>query len=390
MEIRQLMPEEFESALRLSEYAFQFRLEGDDRVRAREDFKPEQIWGIFEEGELSAKLSLLPLQVYVQGKTISMGGIAGVATWPESRRQGHVSRLLAHTLRTMNESGQILSFLHPFLIPFYRNFGWEVYCEYKKYTIPVSKFPSKTEQRGSVERGKAKLEVLEQLYSRFASLYNGTLNREQEWWEHNVLDKQAHCAVYYSALGAPEGYVLYKIEKKELIVDEFIYLNDEAFRGLWTFLANHDSMVNGVVMNMVPADDMLPFLLADPRIPQENHPYFMARVVNAKALVESLSFNLPGQEQKYTLFIKDEHAPWNNGLWEWKVNDLGEASFAKAEGGEEQAEMCCSIGTLAVLLLGYKRPVELARYGRLTGRKEAVEWLETIIPRAQTALFDFF
>ena len=60
-----------------------------------------------------------------------MGGIAGVATWPENRRQGHVSTLLKHALQEMKSKGQTLSFLHPFSIPFYRKFGWELYAEYK-------------------------------------------------------------------------------------------------------------------------------------------------------------------------------------------------------------------------------------------------------------------
>lgn len=121
MEIRQLHADDFEEGLGLSEYAFQYKVTGEDRERAREKFKPEQIWGVFEGPSLSAKLVLLPLQAYIQGKPVSMGGIAGVATWPENRRQGYVAKLLTHALQTMNEAGQTLSFLHPFLIPFTGN-----------------------------------------------------------------------------------------------------------------------------------------------------------------------------------------------------------------------------------------------------------------------------
>ncbi|MEK4061062.1 MULTISPECIES: GNAT family N-acetyltransferase [Paenibacillus] len=390
MEIRQLQLEDFEASLGLSEYAFQFKLNGDDRVKSKRKFKPERVWGIFEEGELSAELTLLPLQVYVQGKAVSMGGIAGVATWPENRRQGLVAKLLSHTLQTMNESGHTLSFLHPFLIPFYRRFGWEIYCEYKKYTIPVGKFPRKAEMEGRVERDKANIEVMEQLYGRFASGYNGTLLRDREWWENSVVDEDTHHCVFYSAAGEPGGYVLYKIENKELVIDEFIFMDEEARRGLWTFLANHDSMVTAAKLNLVPADDMLPFLLPDPRIPQENYPYFMARIVNAKAFVEGLTFKEQSELQKRMLYIEDEHAPWNEGLWEWKVNQQGEASLIQVKDTGEQADLRCGIGTLTVLLLGYKHPEELHRCGQLSGSLEAVEWLKGIMPQARTALFDFF
>jgi hypothetical protein len=32
----------------------------------------------------------------------------------------------------------------------------------------------------------------------------------------------------------------------------------------------------------------------------------------------------------------------------------------------------------------------MARYGQLSGTAEAVDWLEKLIPQAETALFDFF
>ncbi|MEK3675558.1 GNAT family N-acetyltransferase [Paenibacillus sp. FSL R10-2771] len=390
MEIRQLHADDFEEGLGLSEYAFQYKVIGEDRERAREKFKPEQIWGVFEGPSLSAKLVLLPLQAYIQGKPVSMGGIAGVASWPENRRQGYVAKLLTHALQTMNEAGQTLSFLHPFLIPFYRKFGWEIYCEYKKYNIPVDKFPRKAEIQGSVKRGAADIKVLQQLYVSFAARYNGTLQRTEEWWKEKVLDEDTHQCVFYSQQGEPEGYVLYKIVNKELVIDEFVYLNEKARQGLWTFLANHDSMITGASLKLVPSDDILPYLLPDPRIAQENYPYFMARIVNAQAFIENLSFHALSGIRERLLYIEDEHAPWNNGLWRWTVAEHGEVSFTQIQGDRSSADLICSIGTLTALLMGYRRPVEMARYGQLSGTHEAVDWLEKLIPQAQTALFDFF
>lgn len=390
MEIRQLNSEEFETSLSLSEYAFQYKLTGEDKVKAKSRFKPERVWGIFEEGILGAKLTLLPLQVYIQGRVALMGGIAGVATWPENRRQGMVAKLLSHTLQTMNEAGQTLSFLHPFLIPFYRKFGWEIYCEYKKYTIPIAKFPLKAEIAGSIRRNIFDIEILDELYSHFADQYNGTLKRDKDWWEHAVLDQDTFNAIFYSLKGNPEGYVLYKIEKSELVIDEFVFMNEQARQGLWTFLANHDSMVTGASLKLVPSDDILPFLLPDPRITQENYPYFMARIVNAKAFVENFSFRVQAVQHKQIINIEDKHAPWNDGLWEWRITLEGNATLVRIGGDNIEADLSCDIGTLTVLLLGYKRPEELSRVGRLIGNEAAIQWLEEIIPQAQTGLFDFF
>ncbi|MEK5182229.1 GNAT family N-acetyltransferase [Paenibacillus odorifer] len=390
MDIRQLHSEEFNLSMDLSEYAFQYKLPSEKRANAKERFKAERVWGAFEEGTLEAKLTLLPFQVYIQGRLVPMGGLAGVATWPENRRQGHVAKLLAHTLQTMNEAGQTLSFLHPFLIPFYRKFGWEVYCEYKKYSIPVAKFPKKVEVEGKVRRGVKDIVVLDNLYNRFAVRYNGTLKRDLDWWENSVLDDEGQTAVFYSQLGEPEGYVLYKIENRELVIDEFVFLNEQARQGLWTFLANHDSMVTGASLKLVPSDDMLPFLLPDPRIEQENYPYFMARIVNAKVFVESYSFKRHSSQKKQVIYIEDKYAPWNDGLWEWTVSEEGAAAFLRIEGERDAADLSCDIGTLTILMFGYKSPAELARYGRVTGNPTALEWLEEIIPQAETALFDHF
>lgn len=390
MDIRQLHPEEFDASMNLSEYAFQYKLPSAKRAEAKSRFKPERVWGAFVEGELEAKLTLLPLQVYIQGRVVPMGGIAGVATWPENRRQGHVAKLLTHTLETMNKAGQTLSFLHPFLIPFYRKFGFEVYCEYKKYTIPVAKFPKKTEVDGKVRRNVKEIGILDQLYNQFAMRYNGTLKRDNDWWENSVLDDEGQNAVFYSSTGVPKGYILYRVENRELVIDEFVYMNEQARQGLWTFLANHDSMVTGAKLKLVPSDDMLPFLLPDPRIEQESYPYFMGRIVNAKAFIESYSFREHSSPEKYVVYIEDQYAPWNQGLWEWSISSTGSGTLTRLEADPAEADLSCDIGTLTTVMLGYKRPTELARYGRLTGNQAALEWLEAIIPQAETALFDHF
>ncbi|AIQ65764.1 acetyltransferase [Paenibacillus stellifer] len=390
MEIRQLRAEEFDASVSLSEYAFQYKMSSEAREKAKAGFKPERVWGIFEDGELAAKFTLLPLETYIQGSSVPMGGIAGVATWPENRRKGLVARLLKYALEQMNEDGRPLSFLHPFSVPFYRKFGWELYCDYKKYTIPTGKFPAKVQTEGSMVRDKGGVELLDGLYRRFASSYNGTLVRDKEWWEHSVLDESTHYVVYYTEAGEPEGYALYKISNKVLTIDEFVWLSLEARKGLWTYFGNHDSMVTEANLKLVPSDDDLPYLLPDPRIPQESYPYFMARIVNAKSFVEKLRFRADGAESSIVLSLSDPLASWNNGTWRLSVSETGQASLEPAEAEDVQHMAACGVGTLTAMLLGYKRPIDLYRAGLLEGTEGAAVWLESKVLPARTALFDFF
>lgn len=400
MEIRTLTADEFEAGLNLSEYAFQYKLNEVQREEQRSRFIPERSWGVFEGNELLAKLTLLPLQLYIQGHPVQMGGIAGVASWPEKRRGGLVNRLLSAVLTRMNEQGYSFSCLHPFSIPFYRKFGWEVYTDHKKYTIPLHQFPVKRSMSGSVKRDVKDIALLNRVYEAFASHYNGTLLRDESWWTYDVLTPERHTAVYYSEGGEPEGYILYRIENRELVVHEFVFLHETARQGLWTYLSNHDSMVTQVVIDRVPSNDLLPFLLNDPRCKQEVVPYFMARIVNAASLIQQYKFNsleLAEPSIQLKLRLHDEFAAWNDGLWLLEISSEGRGKLQRATGEEggvqghkAEAVLDCDIQALTVLMLGYKRPLELFACGRLTGPLADVELLERLLPIQQTALMDFF
>ncbi|KKO52505.1 GNAT family N-acetyltransferase [Paenibacillus sp. DMB20] len=390
MEIRQLKPDEFDASTKLSEYAFQYTMTPEQKETSKAHFEPERFWGIFEGEELQAKLTILPFQVYLQGGILDMGGIAGVATWPENRRKGHVSTLLKHALQEMKNKGQTLSFLHPFSIPFYRKFGWELYAEYKKYTIPVKSFPPKVDVPGKVTRDVTDIPTLDSMYQSFAGRYNGTLVRDEAWWKRSVLQEYGYSAVYYSAEGEPQGYVLYKLQDKKLVCDEFVYLNEEARSALWTFFGNHDSRIEQVELTMVPGDDQLPFMLPDPRVTQEIVPYFMARIVDLKSFMEQYSFTA-NREAELTIQVKDTAAPWNEGLWKLGVNGQGKADVVQLPStGAASSDLSTDIQTLSALFMGYKRPQELYRMKRLDGDPVKAALLESMIPAGQSLLMDFF
>ncbi|MEE4565333.1 enhanced intracellular survival protein Eis [Paenibacillus polymyxa] len=395
MEIRQLQSEEFEAAIGLSQYAFQFTMTPEDLEKAKKKFKPEQTWGIFDGPDLNAKLTLLPLQVYIHGQVFDMGGIAGVATWPEKRRGGMVSRLLTHALEEMKTAGQSLSFLHPFSFAFYRKFGWETYTEYKKYVIPIDKFPAKLKTEGIVKRDIKNISELDQVYQSYASRYNGTLVRDKAWWQERILNENYRTVLYYTDAGDPQGYALYKIEDKQLNCDELVYENETARRALWTYFANHDSTITQGKFIYVPADDNLPFLLDDPRIQQETVPYFMGRIVDAVAFVERYPFEQIGEETSLTLHLTDRYAPWNEGVWRLTITAEGQGHLARVDTSnlsvnDTVADLELGIQSLTTLMLGYQQADNLFNWGRIEGSSESVAALKRVVPTKQTFLLDFF
>ncbi|MWC28350.1 GNAT family N-acetyltransferase [Paenibacillus sp. MMS18-CY102] len=395
MIIRTITEEHYEDSLDLSSFAFQMPLTEEERATRRSQFRPEEKWGAFEGDKLLAQLTLLPLNVYINGKAFAMGGLAGVSTWPEYRRQGLVSQLLCHSLETMRQAGQTISMLHPFEFSFYRKFGWELYTEYRKYTIPTALMPRRQQTSGTIERlAAADADRLAAVYEPYAARYNGTLSRTEEWWTNRIfVRKKGQAALYIAENGQAQGYVLYDVKDMKMTVNELVYWNEEARRALWTFLSNHDSMVKEVVV-WAPSDDDLPYLLDNPRIQQEVIPYFMARIVDVEAFINQYAFTSTGCAHEWIIQLTDPHAPWNEGSFVIRVDADGRAQASRLSTGHPQTMqengMQCDIPTLTAMLLGYKRPTRLNQVGKLTGAAAEIQKLEQIIPISQTFLYDFF
>ncbi|MFD2331741.1 enhanced intracellular survival protein Eis [Cohnella sp. GCM10020058] len=388
MYIRHLTLEDFDERIALSEFAFQFKISEERRETERRHLRPEEHIGAFDDsGKLLSALILLPLRVWVNGASLKMGGVAGVATWPEARRHGCVSRLLQTALEQMREQGQTVSMLHPFAFPFYRKYGWEMTVERKKYELEPRHFPAKSDAPGTVERIGTDMAEVPELYAKAAARYTGTLDRSEDWWTRRRWNTPGLLAMYRNARGEPEGYLHYQVENRVLTVLEWVATTKEARGGLWDFVRNHDSMIDRLLLT-VPSDDPLPFLVADPRFKQETHPYFMSRIVDAEAFVSQYRF-ASGAEDSLLLRLRDAHAAWNDGTFRLSIGADGQAELARAEDGSAAA-VTLDIQTLTALLLGGRRPGLLAEAGRLGGDSAVVDLLERRVPRYDTFLMDFF
>lgn len=63
----------------------------------------------------------------VRGKIFNMGGIWGVATRPEARRQGYCRRVLTELLTAVRDSGAVFTTLYPFRESFYERLGYTTF-----------------------------------------------------------------------------------------------------------------------------------------------------------------------------------------------------------------------------------------------------------------------
>ena len=394
VELRNITVDEVEASLELAMYAFQFKLSENELEQSKARVKLDEVWGVFDEDQLIAQLTLLPLHAYIGGKPMAMGGIAGVSTWPEHRRQGAVAQLMVHALKQMRDNGQTISFLTPFDFQFYRRYGWEMYVEYKAYTIETSLLPPRCQVGGTIKRynelDQSLVDRIAPVYENYASGYNGTLVRSGGWWFQSIFKRnQGQVAVYTNAEDQITGYLFYKIENREFIVHEMVYLNPDARQGLWNFISNHDSMIERVQLK-APSDDSLSYLLSNPRFEQKLIPYFMGRIVDVESFLTNYPFASAVEHGKLTIAITDEYAPWNEGVYQIEFNENGHAVTKYNQPNADEAQISCSIQSLSAMMIGFKRPLELAQLLQLQGDPQAIHFLEARIPTKTTYLMDFF
>jgi predicted acetyltransferase len=391
--MRKLEKNEVIDAVRLSEYAFQYTVpkeELDDKIKR---YSEHEIWGDFEEDELAAKLHLIDFETWISGKKIKMGGVASVATYPEHRRGGRVARLLRNGLFEMKQKGQIISFLHPFQISFYRKFGYEVLNNWKKLEFKAEDLKPLLAVSGKVRRVELDhvFEVLNPVYETFATRFNGMLVRTENWWKERVYSKGVRFATYTNEEGNITGYIYYKIENRTLEVEEMVCLDGEARKGLWNYLCQHDSMVDRATI-LTNERDQLAFLLANPKVKTTVEPYFMARIVDVENFLRKYPFTLKSGETLF-LHITDDQAEWNNGSY------LVDAEGVRVFKGDKSNAACahppkrglrCNINTLTAVLTGYQKTAFLYESGLLVGPEKDVKLLEKVCSNKETNFMDFF
>ncbi|MFZ7759012.1 GNAT family N-acetyltransferase [Bacillus thuringiensis] len=385
MNVIQLKEDKFREALRLSEYAFQYKVDEERLQQQLTKMKEShEIYGIMEGEDLAAKLHLIPFHIYIGKEKFKMGGVAGVATYPEYRRSGYVKELLQHSLQIMKKDGYTVSMLHPFAVSFYRKYGWELCANLVTCHMTKSDLVMKKQVNGTVKRFNKENhpEEVEKLYEVFAERFSGMLVREKNWWLQAVYDDLT-LAIYYDENKKAAGYMLYKIENYKMTVEEFVPLHNEARNGLWNFICQHDSMIKELEMTVSETEPLL-YSLQEPRVKTEIKPYFMGRIVDVEQFLKQYELSWNNVQQEVILHITDAFAPWNNVTVRLANHEITIVEETMEKG------IKLDITALSAIMLGYKRPLELNELELISGSDEAIRSFENLVPVRKPFIYDFF
>ncbi len=377
IEIREPGEDELQRMHFLVAYSFS----GDRSEEGRQAFRHVEEMSsplaLYDNGEMAACLRIIQLRMLVNGASLPMGGISGVASLPEQRRKGYVGQLLRHSLALMRERGQSISALytpHPSL---YRRYGWMIASSCLKYAFkpkdiaPIATAPpAGSARRITAEEWPAAAEV----YRRFTAGRNGYLDRDERWWKEAVFQRlydekrrPNDVAVWAGAGGEPRGYVVYFSGRERrldgppldrIALDELYALDGDAYAGLLRYVLSHD--LAHEITWYCPIDE--PFLVAidDPQRVKSEHFYgFMLRVVDVEKAVAVRPPPAGAPEGAFTVHIADASAPWNQGAW--RIECAGARLSARRS--DAGADISCGADVFAAMYNGFLRPSEAVRSG---------------------------
>ncbi|MDL4841293.1 GNAT family N-acetyltransferase [Aquibacillus rhizosphaerae] len=386
--IIQLTDKYYESVMDLGEYAFNYKLTEQDREERKKVMKQQQVYGSFKEKHLAAKLHLLPMELYLGNDKIEFGGIAGVATWPEYRRQGHVDKLLRHSLTEMKQKSLSLSMLHPFSIGFYRKYGWEL-TQYKyTYSFSPSDLPKQNTQGCCVDVSfQDSRNLIRSLYEEMATRYSLMMKREDWWWNNRVISTDHRVILYINQNKVPTGYLIAKMDQQVLKVDEIVYRDGDACLGLLGWVGNHDSMTNQVEMIVQPKDEIA-FYFNNPKVKLNKSAYFMTRIVDFESFIWKYPF-FSTEKMNITIQLHDEIAEWNNGEWMVEIEDNRVKQVLFNSNKKSDAKISLDIQSLAALLFNSEDIQQLITFNRIKIEGD-VEGFKRLLQPLQPALLDFF
>ena len=331
---------------------------------------------IEEDGDVRASAAVLPLEVFVDGRPVPMGGIAAVATDPAYRRRGFAGELMRDVLRTMRERGMRLSMLHPFAQVFYRAYGWELATETIAYTLKPTDLPTSSEQRRVRAYREEDLPEMMGLLEGEAAKRSCCVRRNEGRWR-NLLSRKDWQAAVYEREERLEGYIQYRMSewrerepRRTLSVQELVWSTVGAWRALISFLAAQDPLVFEIEHSTPRGEPLHPYL-RNSYVKAKIEPEFMLRLVDVEGALNYLSRT---PEAPLVLEVADDVIPENAGSY-----TVGYGEVVRGE--EAEARVSLDVRQLAQLYAGYLPAGQLARHGLVKpGSPEALELLEALFP----------
>jgi predicted acetyltransferase len=264
------------------------------------------------DGEIAGVMGLLDMSATRERAVLPCAGVAGVAVMPHLRKSGVGSAMLSWLPRHLREQGVVLTHLYAFRESFYRKFGYEVCGKRIKIVCPSHRLPKVDSDLPVRRLTPDDWRLIEPCYQAFAHARSGLNIRSETMWQR-VLNENKPLAIY--AAGDPiEGYVAVSHSVAFWVTDHLSEVVWSTRRGYEAAMA----IIGGLAINKAgfswfePSDSPFYARYLDQGVEAKIERPIMYRVCDVPAALRSL---VPAGEGEFTIRVRDEIVPENEGPW---------------------------------------------------------------------------
>lgn len=340
MIVRQPTQQEAPRAEELMAIAFEYPL---DRAAQKKPW-PETVhpWAAYSEetGEMMSLLLVTDFTVRFDGHGCKMGGVGGVSTLPQYRRQGGIRGCFSAALPQMYENGCDFSYLYPFSTAYYRKFGYESCVQKYQTTVDLGLLRAPRGE-GYFRLAEdacpmtAEIRALDRLWEERFNMMVLHLPEYYRWTEEeDPAAKQEFTYVCFDGQGQPCAYTTFRKQDqsdgRNLVCSRFLFRDREGFQGLMDLFKSL-SADHRYVKFSLPAIPALQYLLPEWSMGAAAWtvlPAGMVRVVNARAVLEKARYQGSG---RVVLALEDQQIPQNCGTFAVSFRDGAAVSVAATE-----------------------------------------------------------
>jgi predicted acetyltransferase len=316
------------------------------------------------------------------GSTLPAAGVTAVSVRSTHRRQGVLTRMMAHQLDDVAGRGEPLAVLTASETPIYGRFGYGLGTQFWGFTVERD---GARLQAPSTAIGRIRLVEKDEAAKIFPGIraqvwrrHPGEVDWSQAWWDDWFRDpkdqregmSERRYAVHESDAGEADGYMGWAAKPKwegglaagSLRVHHLYGLDDDIEAALWEHLFSIDLNKKVVAWDR-PVDDPLRWRLADFRRMKvdEVGDHLWVRILDVE---RCLSARELGADDRLVIELADAFRPATAGR------------YAVAPGActrtDADADLRMDIRDLGAMYLGCVSATTLARAGRVSGSADAL------------------
>lgn len=345
------------------------------------------VLALYEDALPVATVAATPMIQQIRGVNFGMGGIFGVATYPEARRKGYIKQLLVQLMQIIREEHRPFATLYPFRESFYERLGFINFPQPRRAIFhPADLAPLlNLDLSGTVERmlDSEGYEIYRQYVLEHRDRIHGMAVLEHS--DPVLPGKERTWLAAARVNGEIVGVMLYSLDGKEvtkfkLNATRFYYHTSEGRYLLLNWIARHIDQANQVEI-LLPPHEQPETWFSDLNVNLECAwipP--MGRVLEIAALG-----GIQTGPAGFSARVEDTLCPWNTGIWKFEGRggtlEVTPASTADCE---------LSIQGLSALVYGTHPAVDFAIRGWGNPSSQIQTAMQTVFPPKLPYLHEMF